>query len=41
MGMRPVDVIPAVAERLLATMYSVIKIASPAKFKVNDLVDGH
>jgi len=36
--MRPVDVTPAVAERLLATVYSAIKIASPAKFKVGDLV---
>jgi len=37
-GMRPVDVIPAVAERLLATVYSAIKIAGPAKFKVGDSV---
>ncbi|XP_077272828.1 uncharacterized protein LOC143903249 [Temnothorax americanus] len=32
-GMRPVDVTPAIAERLLATVYSAIKIAGPAKFK--------
>jgi len=37
-GMRPVDVTPAVAERLLATVYSAIKIAGPAKFKVGDSV---
>jgi len=36
--MQPVDVIPAVAERLLATVYSAIKIAGPAKFKVGDSV---
>jgi len=36
--MRPVDVIPVVAERLLATVYSAIKIAGPAKFKVSDSV---
>ncbi|XP_050452213.1 uncharacterized protein LOC126851921 [Cataglyphis hispanica] len=35
-GMRPVDVIPAIAEKLLATIYSAIKIAGPAKFKVDD-----
>jgi len=29
---------PAVAERLLATVYSAIKIAGPAKFKVGDSV---
>jgi len=37
-GMRPVDVTPAVVERLLATVYSAIKIAGPAKFKVGDLL---
>jgi len=36
--MRPVDVTLAVAERLLATVYSAIKIAGPAKFKVGDSV---
>jgi len=36
--MRSVDVISAVAERLLATVYSAIKIAGPAKFKVSDSV---
>ncbi|XP_024870763.1 uncharacterized protein LOC112453938 [Temnothorax curvispinosus] len=34
--MRPVDVTPAIAERLLATVYSAIKIADPAKFKAGD-----
>jgi len=37
-GMRPVDVTPAVTERLLATVYSVIKIAGSAKFKVDDSI---
>ncbi|XP_026831419.1 uncharacterized protein LOC113563673 [Ooceraea biroi] len=37
-GMRPVDVTPAVAERLLTTVYSAIKIAAPARFKVGDSV---
>jgi hypothetical protein len=37
-GMRPVDVTPAIAERLLATVYSAIKIAGPAKFKTGDPV---
>ncbi|XP_050452188.1 uncharacterized protein LOC126851897 [Cataglyphis hispanica] len=36
-SMRPVDVTPAI-ERLLATVYSAIKIAGPTKFKVNDSV---
>jgi len=36
--MRFVDVMPAVVERLLTTVYSAIKIADPAKFKVGDLV---
>jgi len=36
--MRPVDVTPAVAERLLATVYSSIKIAGLTKFKVGDSV---
>jgi len=35
-GMRPVDITPATAERLLTTVYSAIKIAGPAKFKVGD-----
>ena len=35
-GIRPADVIPAIAERLLDTVYSMIKIAGPAKFKVGD-----
>ncbi|XP_050452211.1 uncharacterized protein LOC126851919 [Cataglyphis hispanica] len=33
-GMRPVDATPAIAEKLLATVYSAIKIADPAKFKI-------
>ena len=37
-GMRPANVTPAIAERLLDTVYSVIKIAGPAKFKVGDSV---
>ncbi|XP_024878631.1 uncharacterized protein LOC112458992 [Temnothorax curvispinosus] len=37
--MRPVDVTPAIAERLLATVvYSAIKIAGPEKFKMSDSV---
>ncbi|XP_071581717.1 uncharacterized protein [Temnothorax nylanderi] len=37
-GMRPVDVTPAIAKRLLTTMYSAINIAGLAKFKVGDQV---
>ncbi|XP_011052509.1 PREDICTED: uncharacterized protein LOC105144945 [Acromyrmex echinatior] len=37
-GMWSTDVTPAIAESLLDTMYSVIKIADPAKFKVGDSV---
>ncbi|XP_070169583.1 uncharacterized protein [Polyergus mexicanus] len=37
-GMRPVDVTPAIANKLLNTVYSNIKIAAPAKFKVADPV---
>jgi transposase InsO family protein len=37
-GMRPVDVTPAIAEKLLRTVYSNVKIAGPAKFKVGDSV---
>ncbi|KAL6423122.1 hypothetical protein ACFW04_010548 [Cataglyphis niger] len=29
---------PAIAERLLATVYSAIKIAGPAKFKIGDSI---
>jgi len=36
-GMQPVDVTPAVAEKL-TTVYSAMKIAGPAKFKVDDSV---
>ena len=37
-GMRPSDVTSAIAEKLLGTVYSAIKIAVPAKFKVGDSV---
>lgn len=37
-GMRPVDVTPAIANKLLKTVYNNIKIAAPAKFKVGDSV---
>ncbi|XP_011641410.1 uncharacterized protein LOC105429880 [Pogonomyrmex barbatus] len=37
-GMRPVDVTPAIAKRLLDTVYSAIKIAGSAKFKVGELI---
>ncbi|KAL6417007.1 hypothetical protein ACFW04_014717 [Cataglyphis niger] len=37
-GMRPVDVTPAIAERLLATVYNAIKIAGPSKFKIGDSI---
>ncbi|XP_025997022.1 uncharacterized protein LOC113005530 [Solenopsis invicta] len=36
--MRPIDVTPAVAEKLLDTVYSHVKIAGSAKFKVGDSV---
>ncbi|XP_018343025.1 PREDICTED: uncharacterized protein LOC108749032 [Trachymyrmex septentrionalis] len=35
-GMRPSDVTSAIAEKLLGTVYSAIKIAGPAKFKGGD-----
>ncbi|XP_018300806.1 uncharacterized protein [Mycetomoellerius zeteki] len=37
-GMRPADVIPAIVEKCLGTVYSTIKIADPAKFKAGDSV---
>ncbi|EFN68582.1 hypothetical protein EAG_09969, partial [Camponotus floridanus] len=37
-GMRPVDITPAIAEKLLNTVYSNVKIAAPAKFKEGDSV---
>ena len=37
-GMRPIDVTPGIAKRLLSTVYSRVKIAAPAKFKVGDPV---
>lgn len=36
--MRPIDVIPAIADRLLATVYNHVNIAGPAKFKVGNSV---
>jgi len=33
-SIRPADVTPAIAERLLDMMYSAIRIAGPSKFKV-------
>ena len=36
--MRSANVIPAIAERLLDTVYSAIKITGPTKFKVGDSV---
>ncbi|XP_029680043.1 uncharacterized protein LOC115245734 [Formica exsecta] len=36
--MRPVDVTAAIADKLLNTVYSNIKIATPTKFKVADPV---
>ncbi|KAL6418058.1 hypothetical protein ACFW04_012375 [Cataglyphis niger] len=35
-GMKPVDVTPAITDKLLNTIYSNVKIAAPAKFKPND-----
>jgi len=37
-GMRPIDFTPAIADKLLATVYNHVKIAAPAKFKVGDPV---
>ncbi|XP_067205393.1 uncharacterized protein [Linepithema humile] len=36
--MRPIDVTPEIAKGLLSTVYSNIKIAAPAKFRVGDSV---
>ncbi|KYM98775.1 hypothetical protein ALC62_10503 [Cyphomyrmex costatus] len=36
--MRPIDVTPTVANRLLSTVYSHVKIAPPMKFKTGDPV---
>ncbi|XP_067216936.1 uncharacterized protein [Linepithema humile] len=33
-GMRPIDVTPEIAKGLLSTVYSRIKIAAPAKFRI-------
>ena len=37
-GMSPVDVPPAITERLLGTVYSAIKIADSVKFKMGDSI---
>lgn len=37
-NMRPVDVTPTIAKKLLTTIYSRIKIAGQSRFKVNDFV---
>ncbi|XP_020296359.1 uncharacterized protein LOC109861215 [Pseudomyrmex gracilis] len=37
-GMRPIDVTPAIADKLLTTVYSNVKVAGPARFKVGDPV---
>ncbi|XP_020297959.1 uncharacterized protein LOC109862341 [Pseudomyrmex gracilis] len=37
-GARPIDVTPASSERLLRTVYSNVKIAGPARFRVGDPV---
>ncbi|XP_043263174.1 uncharacterized protein LOC122403621 [Colletes gigas] len=37
-GMRPIDVTPTNAAKLLTTVYSHVKIAAPARFKVGDAV---
>ncbi|XP_024882914.1 uncharacterized protein LOC112461768, partial [Temnothorax curvispinosus] len=36
--MRPIDVTPAIADKLLTMVYSHVKIAAPARFKVGDSV---
>ncbi|XP_011635951.1 uncharacterized protein LOC105426429 [Pogonomyrmex barbatus] len=37
-GMRPINVIPAIADKLLTTVYNHIKIAASARFKVGDSI---
>nr|XP_012234375.1 PREDICTED: uncharacterized protein LOC105679122 [Linepithema humile] len=37
-GMRPIDVTPEIAKGLLSTVYSNVKIAAPAKFRMGDPV---
>ena len=37
-GMKPIDVTPAIADKLLNTVYNNVKIAAPARFKVGDSV---
>ena len=37
-GMKPIDVTPAIADKLLNTVYNNIKIAAPARFKVGNSV---
>jgi len=36
--MRPIDVTPAIGDKLLTTVYNRVIIAAPARFKVGDLV---
>ncbi|XP_011872895.1 PREDICTED: uncharacterized protein LOC105564812 [Vollenhovia emeryi] len=36
--MRPIDVTPAIADKLLTTVYSHVKIAAPARFRLGDPV---
>ncbi|KAM0733642.1 putative transposon-derived protein F54H12.3 [Formica fusca] len=35
---QPIDVTPAIAHKLLSTVYSNVKIAAPARFKIDDPV---
>ncbi|KMQ83260.1 hypothetical protein RF55_20499 [Lasius niger] len=37
-GMKPIDVTPAIADKLLNTVYNNVKIAAPARFKVGNSV---
>jgi len=37
-SVRPIDVTPAIADKLLTTVYSRIKIVAPVRFNVSDLV---
>src|SRR5436190_9977499 len=37
-GMKPIDVTPTIADKLLNTVYDNVKIAAPARFKVGESV---
>jgi len=37
-GMHPVDITPAIADRLLTTVYNRVKIAAHARYKVDDSI---